>query len=285
MKLNSKFHDKFSTYAILTFLSVLMGAPLLFIVSIALASDETTYMATFTLIPKEFHFENFVRVFQLDLNFLKFTINSLILVIFSIIGQVVSSSMVAYGFARLRGPGKNVLFLILLSTMMIPGEVTMIPSFVIFKYLGWINTMLPLIIPNFFTNAFNVFLLRQFISRIPVELDEAAQMDGLGFFGIFVRIILPLIKPALIAIAIFTFTWNWGWFMGPLIYINDVDKSPLALGVQILSATSSSGQVPPWNLVSVGSLLLTLPMLIVYFFGQKYLDEFGLMSGGSVGIK
>jgi len=285
MKLNSKFHDKFSTYAILTFLSVLMGAPLLYIVSIALASDETTYMATFTLIPKEFHFENFVRVFQLDLNFLKFTINSLILVIFSIIGQVVSSSMVAYGFARLRGPGKNVLFLILLSTMMIPGEVTMIPSFVIFKYLGWINTMLPLIIPNFFTNAFNVFLLRQFISRIPVELDEAAQMDGLGFFGIFVRIILPLIKPALIAIAIFTFTWNWGWFMGPLIYINDVDKSPLALGVQILSATSSSGQVPPWNLVSVGSLLLTLPMLIVYFFGQKYLDEFGLMSGGSVGIK
>ena len=285
MKLNSKFHDKFSTYAILTFLSVLMGAPLLFIVSIALASDETTYMATFTLIPKEFHFENFVRVFQLDLNFLKFTINSLILVIFSIIGQVVSSSMVAYGFARLRGPGKNVLFLILLSTMMIPGEVTMIPSFVIFKYLGWINTMLPLIIPNFFTNAFNVFLLRQFISRIPVELDEAAQMDGLGFFGIFVRIILPLIKPALIAIAIFTFTWNCGWFMGPLIYINDVDKSPLALGVQILSATSSSGQVPPWNLVSVGSLLLTLPMLIVYFFGQKYLDEFGLMSGGSVGIK
>ena len=130
-----------------------------------------------------------------------------------------------------------------------------------------------------------MFLLRQFIARLPTELDEAAQLDGLGFFGIYARIILPLIKPALIAIAIFTFTWNWGWFMGPLIYINEVDKAPLALGVQILSATSSAGQVPPWNLVMVGSLMLTLPMLIVYFFGQKYMDEFSALSGGSTAIK
>jgi multiple sugar transport system permease protein len=238
-------------------------------------------MATFTFIPKEFHFENFLKIFQLDLNFSRFFLNSLILVTFAIIGQVLASSMVAYGFARLRAPGKNILFMILLSTMMIPGEVTMIPSFVIFKYLGWINTLLPLIVPNFFSNAFNVFLLRQFISRLPMELDEAAQIDGLGYFGIYVRIILPLIKPALIAIAIFTFTWNWGWFMGPLIYINDFEKAPLALGVQILSATSSSGQVPPWNLVMVGSLLLIVPMLVVFFFGQKYMDEFGVISGSS----
>jgi len=284
MNLKAKFHEKFSTYAILTFLSVLLGTPLLYVVSIALASDETTYLAKFTLFPHEFQFDNFVKIFQMDLNFGRFFMNSLSLVAFSIIGQVVASSMVAYGFARLRAPGKNFLFLILLSTMMIPGEVTMIPSFVIFKYLGWINTLLPLIVPNFFSNAFNVFLLRQFIARIPVELDEAAQLDGLGFFGIYWRIILPLIKPALIAIAIFTFTWNWGWFMGPLIYINDFAKAPLALGVQILSATSSSGQVPPWNLVMVGSLFLTLPMLIIYFFGQRYMDEFGVI-GGSAAIK
>jgi len=281
MNINIKFHDKVLTYSILTVLAALLGAPLLYVVSIALASDETTYMATFTFIPKEFHFENFLKIFQLDLNFSRFFLNSLILVTFAIIGQVLASSMVAYGFARLRAPGKNILFMILLSTMMIPGEVTMIPSFVIFKYLGWINTLLPLIVPNFFSNAFNVFLLRQFISRLPMELDEAAQIDGLGYFGIYVRIILPLIKPALIAIAIFTFTWNWGWFMGPLIYINDFEKAPLALGVQILSATSSSGQVPPWNLVMVGSLLLIVPMLVVFFFGQKYMDEFGVISGSS----
>lgn len=284
MNLNIKFSEKISTYATLTFLSILLGAPFLYVISIALASDETTYLAAFTFIPKEFHFENFIRIFQMDLNFTLFFVNSVVLVVASIAGQVIASSMVAYGFARLNAPGKNVLFLILLSTMMIPSEVTMIPSFVIFRHLGWINTLLPLIVPNFFSNAFNVFLLRQFISRIPVELDEAAQLDGLGFFGIYFRIILPLIKPALIAIAIFTFTWNWGWFMGPLIYINDVEKAPLALGVQILSATSSSGQVPPWNLVMVGSLLLTVPMLIVYFFGQKYMDQFGVI-GGSSAIK
>jgi multiple sugar transport system permease protein len=284
MNLSIRLPEKISTYAILTFLSILLGTPLLYVISIALASDQTTYLAKFTLIPQEFHFENFVKVFQLDLNFTRFFLNSLTMVFFAMLGQVISSSMVAYGFARLRAPGKDLLFLVLLSTMMIPGEVTMIPSFIIFRYLGWINTLLPLIVPNFFSNAFNVFMLRQFISRIPVELDEAAQLDGLGFFGIYFRIILPLIKPALIAIAIFTFTWNWGWFMGPLIYINDFDKAPLALGVQILSATSSSGQVPPWNLVMVGSLLLTIPMLVVYFFGQKYMDEFGVI-GGSSAIK
>ena len=284
MNLKVQLPEKIITYTILTFLSLLLATPLLYVFSIALASDETTYMAKFTLIPQEFHFENFVRVFQLDLNFSRFFLNSFILVTFAIIGQILASSMVAYGFARLRAPGKDILFLLLLSTMMIPGEVTMIPSFILFRYLGWINTLLPLIVPNFFSNAFNVFLLRQFISRIPVELDEAAQLDGLGYFGIYAKIILPLIKPALIAIAIFTFTWNWGWFMGPLIYINDFDKAPLALGVQILSATSSSGQVPPWNLVMVGSLLLTLPMLIVFFFGQRFMDEFGVI-GGSSSIK
>ena len=281
MNRKSRSGEKIITYTILTFLAVLLGTPLLSVISIALASDETTYLATFTIIPKEFHIENFIRIFQLDLNFLRFTGNSLLLVGFAIIGQVVASSMVAYGFARLRAPGKNILFVILLSKMMIPGEVTMIPSFVIFRYLGWINTLLPLIVPNFFSNAFNVFLLRQFISRLPIELDEAAMLDGMGFFGIYSRIILPLIKPALIAIAIFTFTWNWGWFMGPLIYINDFNKAPLALGVQVLSATSSSGQVPPWNLVMVVSLLLTVPMLIVYFFGQRYMDEFSVISGSS----
>jgi multiple sugar transport system permease protein len=277
--------NKILTYLILIALGTILAAPFMFIISIALASDETTTKAAFTFLPQEFHFENFTRIFGAKFNMGQFFVNSVILVTFSMAGQVFVSGLVAYGFARMRAPGKNILFLILLSTMMIPGEVTMIPQFVLFRSLGWFNTLLPLIVPNFFGGAYNIFLLRQFITRIPIELDEAAQIDGLGFMGIYTRIIMPLVRPALIAVAIFTFTWNWGSFMGPLIYINDIGKMPLALGVQILSATNNAGQMPAWNLVMVGALLLTLPMILVYFFGQRYIYELGLTSSGSAAIK
>jgi multiple sugar transport system permease protein len=276
--------EKIFTYLVLTVLGALLAAPFVYVISMALASDATSSKLTFTFIPHEFHFENFTRVFTSNLNFGKFLTNSLTLVFFSMVGQVLVSSLVAYAFARLRAPGKEVIFIILLSTMMIPTEVTLIPQFVLFTKLSWINTLLPLIVPNFFGGAYNIFLLRQFITRIPVELDEAAQIDGLNFFGIYVYIILPLIRPALVAVAIFTFVWNWGAFFGPLIYINDVSKMPLALGVQILSATNSAGQIPPWNLVMVGALVLTVPMILVYFFGQRFMDQLSL-SGGSTGIK
>ncbi len=276
--------EKIFVYLILTALGLLLAAPFVYVISMALASDATSAKLTFTFIPKEFHFENFVRVFTSGLNFGQFLGNSIILVVFSMIGQVLVSSLVAYAFARLRAPGKEVIFIILLSTMMIPAEVTLIPQFILFRKLDWINTLLPMIVPNFFGGAYNIFLLRQFITRIPVELDEAAQIDGLNYFGIYIRIILPLIRPALVAVAIFTFVWNWGAFFAPLIYINDVSKMPLALGVQILSATNSAGQIPPWNLVMVGALVLTVPMILVYFFGQRFMDQLSL-TGGSAGIK
>jgi len=276
--------EKSFNYFVLTALGLLLAAPFVYMISMALSSDATSAKLTFTFMPREFHFENFVRVFTSNLNFKRFLYNSLVLVFFAVIGQVMVSSLVAYAFARLRAPGKEVLFIILLSTMMIPSEVTLIPQFILFTKLGWINTLLPMIAPNFFGGAYNIFLLRQFITRIPVELDEAAQIDGLNYFGIYVRIILPLILPALVAVAIFTFVWNWGAFFGPLIYINDVNKMPLALGVQILSATNSAGQIPPWNLVMVGALVLTVPMILVYFLGQRYMDQLSL-TGGSAGIK
>lgn len=276
--------EKIFTYFVLTALGALLAAPFVYVISMALASDATASKLTFTFIPHEFHWENFVRVFTTRLNFGQFLSNSAILVFFSIIGQVFVSSLVAYAFARLRAPGKEVIFIILLSTMMIPTEVTLIPQFILFRKLDWINTLLPLIVPNFFGGAYNIFLLRQFITRIPAELDEAAQIDGLNYFGIYIRIILPLIQPALIAVAIFTFVWNWGAFFGPLIYVNEVEKMPLALGVQILSATNSAGQIPPWNLVMVGALVLTIPMILVYFFGQRFMDQLSL-TGGSTGIK
>lgn len=276
--------EKIVSYIILTAIGALLAAPFVYVISMALASDATSTRLTFTFIPHEFEFINFVRVFTSGLNFGRFLGNSLVLVFFSMIGQVFVSSLVAYSFARLRAPGKEVIFIILLATMMIPGEVTLIPQFILFRKLDWIDTMLPLIVPNFFGGAYNIFLLRQFITRIPVELDEAAQIDGLNYFGIYTRIILPLIRPALVAVAIFTFVWNWGAFFGPLIYINDVKKMPLALGVQILSATNSAGQIPPWNLVMVGALVLTVPMILVYFFGQRFMDQLSL-TGGSAAIK
>lgn len=271
-------------YAVLTVVSAVLLAPFVFMISIALSSDQTAREMTFTFLPTEWHVENFYRAFSSDLPIGRFLLNSVVIVVFACLGMVFSSALVAYGFARLRAPGKSFLFLVLLSTMMIPAEVLLIPQFVIFRHLGWIDTLLPIIVPNFFANAYNVFLMRQFITRIPTEVSEAAMIDGLGHVGIFRRIVLPLMKPVLVAVAIFTFTFNWGYFFGPLIYINSEEKMPLALGIQMLSATTSGAQTPPWNMVMVGALILIAPMLAVYHFGQRYLYEVGLVSG-SAGLK
>lgn len=275
--------NKLAYFFIMTFLSFLFLAPFLFMLSISLTTPETTAKLTFTLLPTEFHWQNYFTVLN-NPEILTYLKNSLILVIFSCIGQVFSSALVAYSFARLQAPGKNIIFAILLSTLMIPQEVTLIPQFLLFKEFGWINTLLPLIVPNFFGGAFNIFLLRQFFTRIPRDFDEAATLEGLGFFGIFLRIILPMSRPPLVAVAIFTFSWNWGWFMGPLIYVSDPDKTPLALGVQLLSAARGAGAAPEWNIVMVASFMLTLPMLLVFIWGQKYLYslDFGV---GSSAIK
>jgi multiple sugar transport system permease protein len=272
------------TYGTLLIVAAILTTPLVFVGSIALAGDATVNNGAFTIIPREFHWDNFSRVFSTELPVGTFLLNSVLISLFSVVGQVLSSGLVGYAFARLRAPGKNTMFLVVIATMMIPTQITMIPQFILFRDLGWVNTFLPLIVPNFFSNAFNVFLVRQFVSRLPSELDEAAMMDGLGFFGIYRRIMFPMLRPVLIAIGIFTLTHTWGDFMGPLIYLNDESKMPLALGVQYITATSQAGQAPPWNLVMVGSILLALPMILVYYLGQKYLYEMDI-SGGSAGVK
>jgi multiple sugar transport system permease protein len=276
--------DVITSYTMLMALGALLLSPFLLMISIALSSDETTVKMAFSLFPREFEFANFGRVFGPQYALQTFIGNSLVLCLLSVIGQVFVSSLVAYAFARLRAPGRDVLFVVLLSTMMIPAEVTMIPQFDIFRRLGWINTLLPLIVPNFFGGAYNIFLMRQFIARIPMDLDEAAQMDGLSYPGIYARIILPLIRPVLVTVAIMTFSWNWGWFMGPLIYINDRAKMPLALGVQMLSAVPG-GQLPKYNIMMVGSLILIFPLILLYFFGQKYIYQVGIVSSGSSAVK
>lgn len=277
--------EALSTYLILAAISVAMIAPFLLMVSISLVSDTATVQMDFHLIPQESHFDNYVRVFTTpNINIGRHILNSLIIVAGSIIGQVFVSSFVAYGFARFHAPGKNILFLILLGTMMIPGAVTLIPQFALYRALGWLGTFAPLLVPNFFGGAFNIFLIRQFISRLPVELDEAAKVDGVGPLGIFWHIIFPLIRPIAVAVAILTFQFNWSWFLEPLLYLQDAALMPLAVAVRTLSATTSAGATPMWNLVMVASMLLTIPMLLVFFFGQRYVFEANI-SGGSTGIK
>jgi multiple sugar transport system permease protein len=272
------------TYAALTVASVIFMVPLIFVVSISLASDRTINSGAMTILPHEFEWENFVNIFQTSLPVGKFLVNSLIIATFSAIGQVLSSTLCGFAFARLRAPGKKWLFFIVIATMMIPGQITMIPQFYIFTQLGWVNTFLPLIVPQFFSNAYNIFLVRQFVTRIPYEIDEAAQIDGLGYFGIYWRLMLRMMFPIAMALTIFTLTAAWGDFMGPLIYINDESKYPLALGVQYLTSTSQELQTPPWNLIMVGSIFLSVPMILIYYFGQKYMYEMNL-SAGSAGVK
>lgn len=274
--------EKAVSYIFLILVGVLLASPFMYMISIALASESTTVQSAFTFIPREFQVSNFLTIFTNN-NLGTYLKNSIIITFFTIIGSVLSASVVSYGFARIKAKGSRLLFIVLLSTMMIPCEVTMVPQFIIFRHLDWINTFYPLIVPSFFAGAFNVFLIRQFIMSIPKSLDEAAMIDGMGHPGIYFRIIMPLTYPILTAIAIFSFSWNWGNFMGPLIYINDPEKMPLALGVQLLT-TVGGGQMPPWNLVMVASLFLTMPMVLVYLFGQRYVYEANI-TGGSSGIK
>lgn len=276
---------KFIVYCILIFFACVLIIPFLYMISISLASPATNIKENFTIIPREFHFENFVNLFSDtmtgDKPVGKWFLNSMMVVVLSIIGQLLSSTMVAYGFARLRYKHKNKMFILVLATMMLPGQITLIPVFLIFRNLGLYNTLWPLIIPQFFGSAYNIFFTRQFITAIPGSLFEAAEMDGLTPAGIYRTIVLPLIKPAMCAIGIFTFNACWGDIMGPLIYTSDIDKMTMALGAQMLSASSNPTGAVNMSILMCMSLMLTLPQIIVYFWGQKYLFQINLGIGNS----
>ena len=206
---------------------------------------------------------------------LTFLLNTLFLTIMSVIGTVISSSLVAYAFARLRWPGKNLLFVVLLATMMVPGAVTLMPQFLIFRSLGWVDTLLPLWVPAFFAAPFNVFLLRQFFMSIPGELEDAAKIDGCGPLGTYWRIMLPQVKPALAAISILSIMGAWNNFQGPLIYISSPEKMPLAYALQLYQ--QQHGGEP--GLLMAASTLVVLPIIVLFFFTQRYFIEGVSFSG------
>jgi len=209
---------------------------------------------------------NYLEVFR-RLDFALFFRNSFFICLLATAGQLLSSSVVAFGFARIRFAGRDALFLLVLATMMIPYQVTMIPLFLLFREIGWVDSFLPLIVPQFFGSAFNIFLLRQFFRTVPYELDEAAAIDGCGRFGVYWRIILPISKPALMVVAIFTFLWHWRDLMGPLIYLDSLSKRTVALGIAYFRNPYETGM----HLIMAAAIAALVPVVALFFVGQRYI--------------
>jgi multiple sugar transport system permease protein len=225
-------------------------------------------------IPDPIEWSNYPQVFY-DLPFARFIANSIEVGLFRVVFSVASSSIVAFGFARIRFPGRETWFIIMLSTMMLPFVVTLIPQYVIVHNLHLLNSYVPLVVPSLFGSPFFVFLLRQFMLTIPRDLDEAAQIDGCGWWQIYRWIILPLIRPALSAVAILAFVESWNEFLAPLVYLNQTDLFTVALGVQLFSGQYSSY----YNLMMAAALVSLLPVVIVFLIAQRYFVEGVILTG------
>jgi ABC-type glycerol-3-phosphate transport system permease component len=239
--------------------------PLIYMVSTSLKPNGTEYEFPIRWIPQRLAWENYVIAFTRvpTLTFLK---NTLIISVVSLIGTLFTASLAAYGFARLRFPGRDILFTLMLSTLMLPYFVTMIPLFVLFRTLDWVNTFLPLTVPAFFGgHPIYIFLLRQFIMTLPTELDDAARIDGAGYLRTWWSVLLPLVKPALATVTILSLVAHWNDFIGPLIFLNTQDKFTLALGVRLFRDQYNTF----FNQTMAYSTMMTLPILLVFFIFQK----------------
>ncbi|MFD0588976.1 carbohydrate ABC transporter permease [Paenibacillus sp. GCM10027627] len=265
------------SYTVLALLSVLFLAPFFWMLTTSVKSPTELYLFPPKWIPSVWNFDNFGKAWQSQ-PFNLFLKNSLIVTIVSLIGQLLSSALVAYGFARFKFKGRDTLFIILLATMMIPWEVTMIPQYMEFNYLGWINTLKPLIVPAWFGAPFFIFLLRQFLMTIPVELEDAAKIDGANPMQIFFRIITPLMTPALILVGVFHFLNSWNDYLGPLIFLNDQSNYTLTLG---LAQFRGMYGVDMEGIMAV-TTLICIPPLIIFFVAQRYIVE-GVTGSGIKG--
>ena len=254
------------TYVILIGAAIAFLLPLAWMISTSLKPKDQIFAYPLVWIPNPPQWQNYPDALNNpSFKFLLFLQNSLYYAVASTIGIVISCSFVAYAFARLRWWGRDFWFVVTLSTMMIPYPVTLIPLFLIFKEIGWVGTFKPLIVPNFLGTAFFIFLLRQFFLSIPLDLSDAARIDGASEFGIFSRIVLPLAKPALATVALFTFLYAWNDFLGPLIFLNDGSKYTLAVGLAAFRGQNRT----QWDLMMAAATVVTMPIVILFFFAQK----------------
>lgn len=263
------------TYALLIMGSFLILIPFYWMLSSSFKDPGMIFKTPAQWWPKPFLWKNYPDALQF-MNFWGCLRNTCTITFFAMAGQIMSASIVAYGFARMRFPGRDILFIVLLSTIMLPPQVTLIPIFKIFTTLGWYDTIKPLTVPAYFGGGvFFIFLLRQYYMTIPIEMDEAAKIDGAGTFGIFTRIILPQAKPVLGTVAIFSFMANWNDFLGPLIYLSDPTKRTLALALWSFQGEHGTD----WHLLMAAATVVMLPLLVIFFSAQKYFIQGVVISG------
>jgi multiple sugar transport system permease protein len=269
-------------YLLASALTVMFLFPFLWTVSSSLKTPYEVTQYPPSLFPQATQWENYYTAWT-SIQFGTFFKNSLIVVVLTVLGGTSSAFIVAYGFARFRFPGRNAVFGLCLATMILPPEVTIIPLFLTFKQIGWLDSLKPLIVPSFFGGgAFAIFLLRQFILTLPFELDEAAMIDGASRLQILANVIAPNAKPALTAVAIFTFIGHWNDFFGPLIFLNSPENFTLPLGLYSLKTYAGDPGQPKDHLLMAGSVIATLPIVVVFFLAQRYFVQ-GIVTSGLKG--
>jgi multiple sugar transport system permease protein len=253
---------------VLVIVAGLFLIPFLWMLSSSLKPEYQIFAVPPEWVPKPPRWENYTEALTV-LPFGRYTLNTLLIATLTIVGHVLSCSVVAYGFARLRARGKDVLFVILLATMMLPYPAVMVPLYMLFKTLGWVNTILPLVVPAFFGGAFYIFLLRQFFLTVPVEIDEAARIDGANVLQIIFQVLLPLSFPALATVGIFTFQAAWNDFLAPLIYLQNQQLYTITLGLNLFRTTYTTN----WAYLMAASLVTMLPVVIVFLLAQRAFVE------------
>lgn len=254
--------------------AIVILIPMAWMLSSSLKDNIEIFTFPPRFIPTHPRWSNYPAAIRL-IPFFRYMFNSLTIAVLGMLGTVISSALVAYAFARLRAPGLPALFYILLATIMLPGTVTLIPRFLIFNWLGWVGTYLPLIVPSWTAGPFNVFLLRQFFRNIPRDLDDAARVDGASYFAIFWRVIVPQSIPALSAVAIFDFVGHWNDFLDPLIYIQKTEMYTIQIGLSSFRDIYNT----QWNYLMADSLLATIPCLILFFLFQRVFIQGVVVSG------
>jgi len=259
---------KIVTYLLLMLFALVMILPFFWLVTSSFKTPDEIFSVPIKWFPSSFGYvDNFERALK-SAPFGIFYLNSLRIAIFRIIGVLFFSSLAGFAFAKMRFRGKNILFLLIIATLMLPAQVTIIPTYYIMTRLGWINSHLPLIVPLFF-DAFVVFMLRQFFITIPDSLIDAAKIDGAGYFRVFFTMMLPLSKPALASVSMLIFIWSWNDVLGPLIFINSQNLLPISLGMNVFKQTHNTLYGP----LFAGSVIAQIPLLVVFLFGQKYFQR------------
>lgn len=252
------------THGILVGVGAIFSLPFFWLVSTALKADTQVLAMPPVWVPRPVRWDNFPRALEY-VPYVQYALNTLRICALSVVGTVLSCSLVAYSLARVRWIGRELVFFSLLGVMILPGQVTMIPTFTLFKWLHWIGTILPLVAPSFFGNAFYIFLLRQFYRTIPQELSDAARIDGCSDLAILLRVIMPLARPALATVGLFTFIGAWNDFLGPLLYLNDEGSYTLAIGLQRFVSQHGA----EWSMLMAASTVMTLPIVVIFFFAQR----------------